>query len=492
LIVLKSEWVDTVVVLQQRSDISFRGKFPISSHVIPGLIVVLDSVAIFASALILYGILVGGSVESPDLYFAVTIFVWLATVLLMNFAGLYQFESILRPISFIDKIVLTFMTTFLFLLAAAFSIKVSATFSRLWIGSFALGACVATLGLRVAAAEAVKRLADVRMFTRNVVIVGAGDQAKSLLAFLDETPARFITVLGVFGERSPDRAAGVGRFPILGEIGDIDAFVRDNVVDDVIIALPWSADKQVLALVNKLRELPVNVYLSPDLIGFRLPFRPPPEHFGDVPLVEVMGQPLVGWGKLQKGLLDYTLSLALVVPLLPVMALVAIAIKLDSNGPVLFRQKRYGFVNKVFEIYKFRTMRHEDTNCADKTIQATRYDPRVTRVGRFLRRTSLDELPQLFNVLNGTMSLVGPRPHAIDHNEQYSQMIRGYFARHRVKPGITGWAQVNGHRGETKTVEAMEARIKHDIHYVENWSLLFDVKILVKTVVICITRRNAY
>ena len=177
--------------------------------------------------------------------------------------------------------------------------------------------------------------------------------------------------------------------------------------------------------------------------------------------------------------------------LLPVMGLIAIAIKLDSRGPVLFRQPRYGFVNTIFDICKFRTMKCE-ANCVGKTLQATRDDPRVTRVGRLLRRLSLDELPQLFNVLNGTMSLVGPRPHAIDHNEDYSKMIRGYFARHRVKPGITGWAQVNGLRGETKTLEEMEARVRHDIYYAENWSLLFDLQILAMTAVVCLTGRNAY
>src|SRR5262249_38732277 len=155
--------------------------------------------------------------------------------------------------------------------------------------------------------------------------------------------------------------------------------------------------------------------------------------------------------------------------------IIALVVRLDSRGPVLFRQQRYGFVNRVFYIYKFRTMRFDPTP-ESKTVQATRGDPRVTRVGRILRRTSLDELPQLFNVLNGTMSLVGPRPPATDHDETFSQMIRGYFARHRVKPGITGWAQVNGFRGETKSLEDIEMRVKHDIEYAENWSLTFDLK----------------
>jgi putative colanic acid biosynthesis UDP-glucose lipid carrier transferase len=207
-------------------------------------------------------------------------------------------------------------------------------------------------------------------------------------------------------------------------------------------------------------------------------------------MVEVMGRPLSGWGGFQKAALDYVLGTILLVVSLPLMLLIAIAIKLDSPGPVLFRQDRYGFVNRVFSCYKFRSM--TVSGPSQQTIQATRDDPRVTRSGRFLRRFSLDELPQLFNVLGGTMSLVGPRPHAVDHNEKYAQLIRGYFARHRVKPGLTGWAQVNGFRGETRTVEAMESRVQYDIQYVENWSLLFDLKILVMTVVVCLTGRNAY
>jgi exopolysaccharide biosynthesis polyprenyl glycosylphosphotransferase len=210
-----------------------------------------------------------------------------------------------------------------------------------------------------------------------------------------------------------------------------------------------------------------------------------------MPLVQVMGHPLAGWGAVEKAALDYGLGIIITILLLPLMAVIAVAIKLDSKGPVLFRQKRYGFVNRIFLINKFRTMRHVET-VEEKTQQAIRDDPRVTRLGRFLRRTSLDELPQLFNVLNGTMSLVGPRPHANDHNEIYSQLVMGYFIRHRVRPGITGWAQVNGYRGETKTLEDIEARVKHDIYYVDNWSPMFDLSILFRTLLICLTGRNAY
>jgi Undecaprenyl-phosphate glucose phosphotransferase len=336
------------------------------------------------------------------------------------------------------------------------------------------------------------RLADRRVFTRNVVIVGTGEQAAVLLAHVEQVKQRFVSILGLFRIRDASETVDrVGKFPILGDFEDLPFYTRNNDVDDIIIALPWSADDQIASIVNALRELPMNVYLAPDVIGFRLALRPAPDHFADMSLVEIMGRPLAGWGALQKAALDYSLGFLLTILFTPLMLLIAIAIKLDSPGPVFFRQDRYGFVNKVFRIWKFRTMKH--TEIAEReTKQATRNDPRVTRVGKFLRRTSLDELPQLYNVLAGTMSLVGPRPHATDHNEAYAQVIRGYFARHRVKPGITGWAQVNGFRGETKQIDDMENRVTYDVYYTENWSLWFDLKILAMTPIAWLSRRNAY
>jgi Undecaprenyl-phosphate glucose phosphotransferase len=246
-----------------------------------------------------------------------------------------------------------------------------------------------------------------------------------------------------------------------------------------------------VALLEQLRELPVNVYLASDLIGLRLDLRQPPSHFGSLPVFEVLGRPISGWGIAAKRAEDLVIGVLATVLLLPLMVAIALLIRLDSPGPVFFRQKRLGFNNQPFEIFKFRTMT-PDAGHFKKTVQATRDDPRVTRMGRFLRRSSLDELPQLFNVLSGEMSLVGPRPHAVDHNEEYAHKIRWYFARHRVKPGMTGWAQVNGLRGETETTEKMEARVKYDIFYTENWSVVFDFHILVKTAWILVAARNAY
>jgi putative colanic acid biosysnthesis UDP-glucose lipid carrier transferase len=466
-----------------------KKRFSISSRVIPGLMIALDTCVILSSALILYAALV--AFGDFSYYAAATAFVWLVAIMLMNFAGLYKFDAITRPFAFGDKILIVFVTTFCFLLAAAFALKISTEYSRLWTGSFALSSLFGTLLFRIIAAQIIGRLSDRQVFSRNVVIVGSGEQMARLLDKLYKSQSRFITVLGVFVESGEDMAANASRYAMLGTVDDLPSYIRGNNVDDVIICLPWSADGQITQMLDSLRELPVNAYLGSDLIGFRLPIRPAPDHFEELPLVEVMGKPLAGWGGIQKAALDYGLGLILTIMLLPMMILIVIAIRLESKGPALFRQRRYGFINRVFEIYKFRTMRVTQAP-EEKIVQARRDDPRVTRVGRILRRLSLDELPQIFNVLNGTMSLVGPRPHAVQHNEEYAQTIRGYFARHRVKPGMTGWAQVNGFRGETKTLEKMQARVQYDIYYVENWSLLLDLKILLMTAVICLTGRNAY
>jgi Undecaprenyl-phosphate glucose phosphotransferase len=391
----------------------------------------------------------------------------------------------------VDRFLIAVGTAFLLLLAMAFALKVSSTFSRAWFVSFCISSVSVTFALRFCSSWFVGRLSDIGVLTRNVVILGCGEQGARFLSHARSRGARFMSILGVFDDRTEPRQSVVEGFPVLGGAGDLIAFVRSNQVDDVFIALPWSADKRLEELISRLRELPVGVYLTSDLIGFRLAFRDTPSHYSDVPVFQVTGPPLTGWDVLFKTAEDYIGSFILITLLSPFLLFVAFVIKLESPGPVLFRQKRFGFNNKVFEIYKFRTMRHSPVP-ETTTIQARQNDPRVTRIGHFLRRTSVDELPQLINVLKGTMSLVGPRPHALDHNEDYARRIRGYFARHRVKPGITGLAQVRGFRGPTEAIEKMEARVRYDVEYAENWSLVLDLRILLATIVACIRGRNAY
>jgi Undecaprenyl-phosphate glucose phosphotransferase len=250
----------------------------------------------------------------------------------------------------------------------------------------------------------------------------------------------------------------------------------------------------VLQMLRKLWVLPVDIRLAAHTSKLR--FRPRAySYIGNVPVLDIYDRPIADWNFVLKALFDRVVGALMLLALSPVMALTALAVKLDSKGPVFFKQKRYGFNNELIEVFKFRSM-YTDMSDANAAKLVTKDDPRVTRVGKFIRKTSLDELPQLFNVVfKGNLSLVGPRPHAVHakaQNQLYDEVVDGYFARHRVKPGITGWAQVNGWRGETDTSEKIQRRVEHDLYYIENWSVFFDVYIIVKTPVSLLKTENAY
>ena len=262
----------------------------------------------------------------------------------------------------------------------------------------------------------------------------------------------------------------------------------------MLFSLPISAEGRILQMLKKLWVLPVDIRLSAH--SNKLHFRPRSySYLGNVPVLDVLDQPITDWDVVMKWLFDKIVSALALIALSPVMVLVALAIKLDSRGPVLFKQKRYGFNNELIEVYKFRSMYVEQSDVGASKL-VSKGDPRVTRVGRFIRKTSLDELPQLFNVLFvSNLSLVGPRQHAVNakaEEQLYDQAVDGYYARHRVKPGITGWAQINGWRGETDTHEKIQRRVEHDLHYIENWSVLFDLYILAKTPLALLKTENAY
>lgn len=482
-----------VADMSDRSRASRRFIPPLSATVTSSILVAADTAGILGAGYVSYALLITRA--GPLAEFCV-LFVWLVSLMLMHFAGLYKFEVASRPWRYVIPLAVSLATAFLFLLAASFSIKVSESLSRLWMASFAASSLGFLLLGRTVLSFSFSGLIGNKLLRRNLAIVGDGEQTVRLMQRLHKDRLHPVAITGVFVDR-PERLA-IGLSPRLSGgvrlVGDLEALVREarsGAIDDVVIALPWSEDDRVMAIVAKLRELPVNVYLASDLIGFRTEFRSPPGHFGSLPMVQLVGRPMSGWDSVIKSLEDYLLATVLVTVLSPLLVLIAVAIKLDSRGPILFRQKRLGFNNQIIEVYKFRSM-HPDFGRSPRTRQATRRDPRITRVGAILRRWSLDELPQLFNVLNGTMSLVGPRPHALDHNEDFARQIRGYFARHRVKPGITGLAQVRGYRGETDTQEKIEGRVRNDIFYVDNWSLSFDIQILLRTLVICLVGKNAY
>jgi len=468
-----------------------EANFSFSASLISGLSIFADSFIILVSGIASYAFIVGATEANIEIYLSAICFVFIVGFVLFHYAGLYQFEAIMNPHNYWDKLIVAFAISFFLLLAIAFSLKVSATYSRLWMGVFAMSAGSAIIVARLSIHFVFKRLMDWGIFVRNVVIFGGGEKVDRLLDHINQRGPHFVSVVGVFGSETRPSSQKVLGIPNLGDLNDLQKYARTHKVDDVIIALPFTADEKFAYIVEKIRELPLNVYLASDLVGYQMTFRPSPSHYQNLPMVEIIDKPISDWNIALKLIEDIVLTIFILILLAPLMLVVALAIKIESPGPILFRQRRLGFNNKVFEIYKFRSMRHLNRE-EGVTKQATPNDRRVTRVGRIIRRLSIDELPQLFNVLNGTMSLVGPRPHAIDHNQFYSEKIRGYFSRHRVKPGITGWAQINGLRGETNDLKKMEARVDYDIYYEENWSLLFDLRILIMTIFVCITGRNAY
>jgi Undecaprenyl-phosphate glucose phosphotransferase len=294
-----------------------------------------------------------------------------------------------------------------------------------------------------------------------------------------------IRLIGVFQDTA-DRRSPRGRPG--RTLDDLLAYARERRVDEIFLALPWHAERRISALVERLGHLPVDLKLCPDGVGYVKPMEVG-ERLAGVPVATIHRQPIRDWGRIVKRAMDIGASALGLVLLAVPMAAIALAIRLESPGPALFRQWRLGFNQDEFEMLKFRTMRHDP---GAPLVQARPDDERITRIGRWLRRTSLDELPQLINVLRGEMSLVGPRPHAIALNAAFMRQIEQYATRYRVKPGITGLAQVYGWRGGTDTEEKMAGRIAHDLYYIEHWSLLLDLKIIALTLIRGFAHENAY
>ncbi|MEH0075079.1 undecaprenyl-phosphate glucose phosphotransferase [Pannonibacter sp. Pt2] len=329
---------------------------------------------------------------------------------------------------------------------------------------------------------------------RRAVIVGGGQAAADLIHELESQSGNDIRICGIFDDRANDRSPEVvAGYPKLGNIDALVEFGRRARIDMLIVCIPLRAEKRVLELLRKLWVLPIDIRLSAHTDKMR--FRNRASSFiGAVPFVDVVEKPITDWDMVAKRAFDIAVASLAIIALSPVMLATAIAIKMDSRGPVLFRQKRYGFNNEIIDVLKFRSMFHDMADPAAKKV-VTKGDPRVTKVGRFIRRSSIDELPQLFNVLAGTLSLVGPRPHAVNahtNDQTWDEVVYGYFARHKVKPGVTGWAQINGWRGEVDTPEKIQKRVEFDLYYIENWSILFDIKILALTPIRLLNTENAY
>lgn len=345
---------------------------------------------------------------------------------------------------------------------------------------------------------------------RSAIIIGINENSLHFIKHIADHPFFLINFQGFFDERSSTRIAGRFRSdatnssdepeidPVspsinfgsrLGGLEGVVSYVQKHSIDMVFISLPMSSQPRIQKLMDELPDTTTSIYFLPDIYIFDL-MQARFEYIGDIPVVAMNESPFTGIDGVVKSISDFVLALVIIILLSPVMACIALAVKLTSPGPIIFKQRRYGLNGEEITVYKFRSMTVIEDGADIQ--QAQENDQRFTRIGGFLRRTSLDELPQFFNVLQGRMSIVGPRPHAVAHNELYRKLIKGYMLRHKAKPGITGWAQVNGWRGETEVLEKMQARIEHDLYYLKHWSIWLDLWIILKTVLIVLRKDNAY
>jgi putative colanic acid biosynthesis UDP-glucose lipid carrier transferase len=324
---------------------------------------------------------------------------------------------------------------------------------------------------------------------RSVIVVGANSVGIKFAAICDKHSNLFMQMHGFFDDRADARQPTGLRHPLLGKMSEIAAYVRGNNIKMIFISQPISAQPRIKQLLDELQDTTASVYFLPDIYIFDL-MQARFDNVGGMPVIAICETPFMGLNSAIKRASDIVFGLVILLSLVPLMVAIALAVKLTSPGPVIFRQRRYGLYGEEIIVYKFRSMTVLDDG--GTIVQARKGDRRLTRIGAFLRRSSLDELPQFVNVLQGRMSVVGPRPHAVAHNELYRKLIKGYMLRHKVKPGITGWAQVNGMRGETATLDKMQARIQYDLDYLRSWSVWLDLWIIVKTVKVVLARDNAH
>ncbi|HTA65462.1 MAG TPA: undecaprenyl-phosphate glucose phosphotransferase [Xanthomonadaceae bacterium] len=432
--------------------------------------------------------LVFGAFEIREPYVGILLRTPLFVLLIFPVFGLYRSWRGLGVLTEIGRIAIAWSTVLMLLVISEWVTGSTTDYSRLWGLGWFLSTIVALgvhrWGLR-------RLLGGIRKWgldSREVVVIGATHAGCKIIEVARNNPWMGLDVIGHV--RTPyDEGAIEGS----SEMGDVETFIESlkrSVPDQIWVALPLRAEALIQQLLEATSELPTTVRLVPDLFGYEL-LNQGVTILAGVPIITLQGSRVDGHSQVAKAAEDRILATLILLAIAPLMALIAICVKLSSPGPVLFKQRRHGLGGKIVEVWKFRTMRlHQEQD--GHVTQATRGDPRVTRLGRFLRASSLDELPQFINVLQGRMSIVGPRPHAVEHNNHYQKLVRRYMLRHSMKPGITGWAQINGHRGETDTLEKMAKRVDFDIFYIKHWSVWFDLRIIALTIVRGFFHRSAY
>ncbi len=388
------------------------------------------------------------------------------------------------------RIYWTWVTIVGTLLLLGYATQYSEYFSRRVLLAWFITAPFALLIVHKIAVVIAQRFLPQSVRRRTAVIVFVNDSARNLSSNLRKS--RAFELVGFFEDREMERIGGsLESVSYMGKARNVGQYVKDHNIDVVFVVLPDDGGRRALNVLDDLGDTTASVYYVPDFLIINL-FGAQVREIEGITVLEVAETPFYGADGVLKQLFDFAFSLGVLIFLSPLLLLIALIVKLTSKGPVIFSQRRYGLNGQRFSVYKFRSMYVGEVNPNSDTQQATKEDPRITPIGRFIRRTSIDELPQFFNVLKGEMSVVGPRPHTVAHNEYYRKAVKRYMVRHKVKPGLTGWAQVNGLRGETAQLERMEERIRHDLEYIKNWSPLFDLKIILMTIVMVFRDKNAY
>ncbi|HMO28698.1 undecaprenyl-phosphate glucose phosphotransferase [Enterovirga sp.] len=467
----------------------------LSTVVVTGIVRAIDAAVMIGTGAVVHVVYLSPVLPFDWIYPFVIVVLSMSALIGFQASGCYTIGALRSFFRTGAKITLTWTLVFLAATALAFFLKTGGNFSRVWLGSWFVGGLAALLIERFAVSRYVEAATRAGRFDRRTAIIGGGEPANEIIRLLQAQPESGIRIVGIYDDRGDDRSPGIVAGHVKrGKVADLVEHARRNPIDLVIFTVPISAEERLLQMLGKLWVLPIDIRLSAH--ASKLKLRPRSySYIGSIPVLDVFDRPIADWDHVVKWLFDKAVGSALLLLALPILLLAAIAVKLDSRGPILFRQRRYGFNNELVEVLKFRSM-HVDQSDATASKLVTRNDPRVTRVGRFLRKSSIDELPQLINVVfKGNLSLVGPRPHAVQakaQNRLYDQVVDSYFARHRVKPGITGWAQINGWRGETDTEEKLQRRVEHDLYYIENWSVFLDIYILLATPFALLKHENAY
>lgn len=432
-----------------------------------------------------------GHLNVPGSYESALLIGTLSSAVVLPLFGLYRSWRGKGMFEQLWRLTLAWGVVAIVLTILAFSLKSGAAYSRYWAGLWVTLTWILLVLSRVGFRLIFGYFRRKGLNQRRIVVIGAGDLGQHVAQRLSDAEWTGYLLAGFWDDNEKlhgENTQGIQVSAI--ETGAQDFLGGKTKIDEIWIALPFRAASRMQEILNLLRNSTITVRLVPDIFGFRLLNHSMTEIAG-MPVMDISASPMVGMNRLIKALEDRILGLIILVVVSPVMVLIALTVKLSSPGPVLFKQMRHGWDGKSIKVYKFRTMLvHKESE--GQVSQARKNDSRVTSVGRFLRRTSLDELPQFFNVLQGRMSIVGPRPHAIEHNKQYMNQIDAYMKRHCVKPGITGWAQIHGLRGETDTLDKMRKRVEYDLFYIENWSLWLDLKIILLTIFKGFINKNAY